>query len=85
MENKIENTPESYADLLKARGDVPIAALRKVHEQMVACLCWWTRWTQHSNYHLPRPKPRPLSLMRCGRSIPASKINPTMKCWRILM
>lgn len=38
MENKIENTPESYADLLKARGDVPIAVLRKVHEQIGSLL-----------------------------------------------
>lgn len=29
-----ENTPETYADLLKARGDIPISVLRQVYEQL---------------------------------------------------
>lgn len=28
------NTPETYADLLKARGDVPISVLRSMREQL---------------------------------------------------
>lgn len=32
------NTPETFADLLKARGDIPIAVLRQVYEQIGALL-----------------------------------------------
>lgn len=34
MTEKVVNTPETYADLLKARGDVPISVLRSVYEQI---------------------------------------------------
>lgn len=37
-ETKIENTAASYADLLKARGDVPVTVLRHVHSQLGALL-----------------------------------------------
>ena len=37
-ETKIENTAASYADLLKARGDVPVTVLRHVHAQLGALL-----------------------------------------------
>lgn len=30
----MSNTPESYADLLKSRGDVAISALRNVYQQI---------------------------------------------------
>lgn len=29
-----ENTPETYADLLKARGDVPISVIRQLHARL---------------------------------------------------
>lgn len=32
------NTPETYADLLKARGDVPIAVLRQLKAQIDSLL-----------------------------------------------
>lgn len=31
---QVTNTPESFADLLKARGDVPITVLRSVRDQI---------------------------------------------------
>ena len=37
-ETKTENTAASYADLLKARGDVPVTVLRHVHAQLGALL-----------------------------------------------
>lgn len=32
------NTPETYADLLKARGDIPISVLRKLKAQIDSLL-----------------------------------------------
>ena len=37
-EQQVTNTPEGYADLLKARGDVPITILRNVYGQIGALL-----------------------------------------------
>lgn len=34
----MSNTPETYAELLRARGDVPISVLRQIHGQLGSLL-----------------------------------------------
>ena len=80
---QVTNTPESFADLLKARGDVPITVLRSVRDQIDGLLQLVDTMDEALTCRLHRPKPKLLLPPRCGRSTPTSKTRAIAKCWPI--